>query len=540
MPGIQELLARRKRGQAQQVTSVFVPAPQGGINALSGAGNVPITDALFLYNMIPQEYGVHIRKGYREWCEPIPVGDGIKTIIPFQAANTDAPIDKLFAANGDGIYDITTEGAAPIKVLDWPVKSTRAGWMSWHAYVTIAGNFILACDNENGYYIYTGSTDIWAVGVITGPTPAEALLDFVTVWKNRVWFVQQSTGSAWYLPVGQITGSATEFQFGNKFKYGGFLKSLWNWTLDGGEGVDDYLAVISSGGDFLIYKGEDPATAGEFRQVGSWFIGKPMDGRRQADDFGGDLLALSSYGVIQASKLIAGAPAQDETAQLSYKINPRVNNIIEAGNTGFGWQIKMSPRDQLIFVLTPKLESKAWIQFVYSTVTKAWCQFVDVPMKCCEVYQHKFMFGSDTNRIFVYDGFADNVLLEDSGATAITVQWEMLTGFQTFDNPGINKRVQFMRPRFIGSEPPTFNIAPRYDFNLSQLQSPIELPTLSFGRWNTGIWDTSTWAGDTITTQPPIGAFGIGQHVAIAMRGLSAGGTIYLGTDLMMDSGGYL
>lgn len=540
MASPQELAARRRRGQPQRTEATFVPAPQGGVNAIDSAGAVPITDALYLYNLIPQEYGVHVRKGYKEWCQQIPLGDGIKTIIPFNSGNSDAPANKLFAANSDGIYDISTEGGVPVKMLDWPIKTERTGWVSWHAYTTLAGQFILACDNENGYYVYTASTNTWAVGTISGPTPAEALLDFVTVWKNRVWFVQQSTGSAWYLPVGQITGSATEFQFGNKFKYGGYLKSLWNWTVDGGEGVDDYLVAISSGGDMLLYKGTDPSVAAQFNQVGSWFIGRPTQGRRQGDDFGGDLVLLTNYGVLQASKLIAGAPAQDSQVNLAYKINPRINAVLERGNTVYGWQVKLSPLDQLLFVVVPKEPGRPWMQFVFSTITKAWTQFVDVPIKCCETYLNKFFLGSDDNRIYTYEGYADNVLVGDSGASATYINWQMLTGYQTFGNPANWKRVQFLRPRFLGAEVPAYTIAARYDFDLSAPPPPSPQFNTQYGQWNLSYWDAARWAGESIVTQAPTGGAGMGQHIAIAMRGLSAGNTIYLGTDLMLDSGGYL
>lgn len=537
------LLARQKRGQQQATQAVFVPAPQGGINALSGAGTVPDQDAIYLSNLIPAEYGCHVRKGYGEWCQPLPLGtlaDGVKTLIPVSGQNSDAPVDKFFACTSDGIYDITTQGAAPIKMFDWPLKTTRSGWVSWHSYTTLAGQFILACDTENGYVVYTVSTNTWAIGTITGPTPAEAALDFVTVWKNRVWFVQQSTGSAWYLPVGLITGAAKEFQFGNKFRYGGYLKSLWNWTLDGGAGVDDYLVAISSGGDMLIYKGTDPEVAGEFDQIGAWYIGKPTQGRRQGDDLGGDLFLLSTFGILQPSKLIAGSPLQNQSVQLSYKINPRINNLLDSGNQTYGWQIKFSPVDQLMFLIVPKEVGKNYVQFVYNTATQAWCQFNNVPMKCGEVYKGRFFFGTDDNRVFMYGGAVDNSLLADNGASSTNITWEMLTGFQTYNTPANWKRVQLLRPRFIGAEIPSFNIAARYDFDLSFLPMPYPSAQQDFGRWNVGHWDGVRWGGEFLTTQYPVGGAGMGQHVAIAMRGQSAGDTIFLGVDVMMDSGGYL
>jgi len=267
----QELQQGRQRGQPQLTSGVFLPAAQGGINNLQGIVNTPPEDALFLFNMYPKEFGTAVRNGTKEWCEPVPLGDGVKTIIPFNAAECECEIDKLFAVTNDGIYDISTEGGAPAKVYDWPAKTTRAGWCSWHYYTTIAGSFLLVCDLENGYVVYDETADTWAPGAVTGPDPG-VTLDFVMVWKNRVWLVEQSSGRAWYLPVGQLTGDATAFTFGNKFKYGGYLKGLYNWTVDGGEGVDDYLVAVSEAGDRSSIKAttrRPPVTSGSRATGGS-------------------------------------------------------------------------------------------------------------------------------------------------------------------------------------------------------------------------------------------------------------------------------
>jgi hypothetical protein len=534
-----ELSGRKHRPQRQNTKPIFWPPGQGGINAVDGAANVPPGDALVMTNMIPNQYGVHVRKGYRQHCEAVPLGDGIKTLVPFQDDNATTPVNYLFACTSDGIYDVTTPGGVPVKKLDFPVKDDKTGWCSWHHYTTAAGQFVLLCDQTNGYYVYTASTNTWAAGSVSGGvTPG--VLDFVTVWKNRVWFVEGSSGRAWYLPVGSISGNATSFDFGNKFKYGGYLKSLWNWTVDGGEGVDDYLVAISSAGDMVVYKGTDPAQASSFNMTGWWYIGKTTQGRRQGDDMGGELLLLTTFGLIQTSKIISGLPATDEGVNMAYKINTRINATLQRGNTVYGWQMVFNPAEQLIFVLTPREVGRPWMQFVYSHTTRAWSQFVGLPMKTAEMFGSKMYFGDENNVVWIYDGYADNVTLTDPEDNATAVEWECLTSFQNLGSPAIFKRVQFMRPQFIGQARPTYTILARYDFDLSQPPGSPAYVTPSGGLWNSGIWDTDLWGGGYIVDQPPFGGSGLGRHVALYLRGRSAAETIHVGTDVMFDSGGML
>lgn len=535
-----ELSGRRARPQKQLTQTVFLPPAQGGINAVDGAAGVPPQDALILNNMVPSEYGVHVRKGYKQHSLAVPAGDGIKTIIPFENTNSDTPVRKLFACTSNGIYDVTTPGATPTLEFEFTIKDARAGWCSWTHFVNIANaQFLLVCDNSNGYILYTASTDTWSVGTVTGPA-SEANFDFVTIWKNRVWFIEGNSGTAWYLPVNEISGTAKPFYFGTKFRFGGYLKSLWNWTVDGGEGVDDYLVALSSAGDMVVYKGTDPDTAGQFNLQGSWFVGRPTQGRRNADDMGGELLILTQYGLIQCSKLIAGLPATDEQTSISHKINPRINAVLNRGNNVYGWQIKFDPANQIIFVITPKEAGRPNMQFVYSLTTNAWAQFYGVPMKCAEVQNNKLYFGADDNIVYTYEGHADGVMIADSGASADAIEWESLTSYQSYGAPAVNKRAQLIRPQFIGDAVPVFAVAARYDFDLSQIAGAPAY-TVSFGNvWDTGIWDNDKWGGGYIVSQPPYGGSGMGRHVAIAMRGRSAAETIHVGTDILYDTGGML
>lgn len=537
-------MAKRKP-QRQNTTPVFYPATQGGINAVSAASDVPPQDALLLINMIPAEKGVRVRKGWIEHCQRVPIGDGIKTLVPFTDQLVDTPVDRLFACTSDGIYDVTTVGAAPLKVMDFPTKSNEAGWAQWTHFTTIAGQFILLTDKANGYYVYTASTNTWAAGVLasggTDPPVTAAAMVFVMVWKNRVWFVEKDSGRGWYLPVGSITGTVVSFTFGNKFKYGGYLKSMWNWTLDGGEGVDDYLVALSSGGDMVVYKGTDPAAVATFNLSGWWYIGKPLQGRRQGANMGGELLLTTNFGVLQASKLIAGQPVTDQAVSMSYKINPAFNQVSDRMSEFYGWEPVFIPKEQLMMFITPKETGQPYLQFVYNTATRGWCAFADLPVKTGVMWKNKFYFGTDDNRIASYDGFLDKVFLNPLvDGTFEPIQWESLTGFQGFNQPSIWKRVQFMRPLFIGQATPVFKIVAKYDFDLSPPAGSPVFPPTTGGIWGIGIWDFSTWGGGYFTTKSTKGGSGMGRYVALYMRGRSSTEMTHVGTDVLYDAGGLL
>jgi hypothetical protein len=273
---------------------------------------------------------------------------------------------------------------------------------------------------------------------------------------------------------------------------------------------------------------------------GWWYIGDMMEGRRQADDMGGELLIITSYGVIQASKLIAGMPLTDAQASISFKINPRLAGLINRGVVQRGWQIVLSPIDQMILLLTPKELSQPYTQFCYNTQTRAWSQFVGVPINTASVFHRELYLGDLDNRIYVFAGAVDHVMLEDDGETAQPIEWESLTSFQGYNQPARFKRVQFLRPMFIGQATPLYTTQARYDFNLSQPPgSPPYTPPTS-GAWDTSIWDIAFWGGSYIVDQPPIGGDGLGRYVAVYMRGRSGAETTHIGTDVMFDMGGIL
>ncbi|MCA3718859.1 MAG: hypothetical protein IM674_11465, partial [Brevundimonas sp.] len=84
-----------------------VPAPVGGLNYRDPISQMSPLDAVVLDNMIPRQFGTEIRKGYRLHVDD--VGGVVKSVFTYNAANQTN--DKVFAARGGNIYDVTADPA---------------------------------------------------------------------------------------------------------------------------------------------------------------------------------------------------------------------------------------------------------------------------------------------------------------------------------------------------------------------------------------------------------------------------------------------
>ena len=54
--------------QRASSSAVSITAPIGGINTSAPAAAMPPSDCLFLYNMIPFQYGLRVRAGWYEYA----------------------------------------------------------------------------------------------------------------------------------------------------------------------------------------------------------------------------------------------------------------------------------------------------------------------------------------------------------------------------------------------------------------------------------------------------------------------------------------
>ena len=564
-------LALQMRGkripQMQRTVGVHLPAPVGGINAASALTAMPVSDCIALWNLIPFQYGLRVRSGYREWIGVLTVGGPISplvaplplplsgtplvpfnglpilTLLSFTGSQSNGNADRLFACTAEGIWDVTSSGSTSTLVYTFPLSDANSGKGVSTAFANTAGLHYLAyCDGSNGYLLYSETTDTWSqvvsgigAGEINGADPTT--FRFVMSWKNRLWFVPDNSQKAYYLPIGQFAGDANPIYFGARFRYGGNLVGLYSWTIDGGEGIDDKLVGISRSGDVVVYEGIDPSIPGAFGLKGVYWVGPVPPGRHIASDFGGDLFILSLVGCVPLSKLVSGGLIRDPSIYATQKIANLFNVLMtERGNLE-GWEIRIHPTDNLLIINVPVLSGSVREQLTMSLATQGWSRHRGVPMNCLETWRGKLYFGTTDSRVCVNDGYADNVAL--SGAAPTAIDWAILTAYQNMGSAS-KKRLHMVKPMFItDGTVPAYTAAARWDFDLSELNPAPTAGAATAGSWDNGNWDVAVWA-NSVTSSKYNGTTGMGTAAAVMLRGTSITNTTLIGFDVQVESGGLL
>lgn len=530
-----------RRG-AQQTTQVAtIPAPTKGINATDPLISLGIDEAIYSYNIIAAERGMVTRKGYQEVVKNIVGDEGVRTMIPFAGMAADGNEDRLFAISNDGIYNATLSTDLPSKIYDFPTKTGDAGYGNFTHYVNDAGNYsLLYADGENGYLEYDPDLETWTpVAGLTGINAAD--ISFVASFKERIWFGIKGSSDAYYLELASKTGPATKFSFGNKFKFGGELVGLYNWTLDGGGGMDDYLVAISRAGDVLVYKGYDPANIYTWEMVGIWYVGEIPNGRRVVAEFGGDLYILSSYGITSLSALLQGADRERATA-LSRPVQRILADYLADFSSEEGWEFTFFSGEGVLVLTLPDLGSDAPLQLVMSISTGAWSWWRGVPIKTAVPWRESIYFGTKDGQVYQMTGSLDAIPLDPLDGEGQAIDFSLLTSFQHFGSPGIFKITQFIRPMFLVGVSPSYEVKTIAEFLSRELTTVGVNTATSSAAWDVALWDQVIWGGGLSSFENVRGALPeeIGRNLGIAMRGSTTSRLTLVGFDVMWTAGGML
>ena len=532
-----------------------VPPPVGGLNARDPLSLMPETDAVRLVNWIPDTYGLRCRKGYREWAINFPTGQVVHSIFSFISPSTAIPGDtflssptsmpgKLFAATDQAIYDVTTTTDAPASVQALS-GNPLAGTFST-AVVSNTGGTTLCCVSEaDGYFTYDGTTWVKRVqgtnpGEINGVNPAN--LCFISTWKKRLWFIERNSTSAWYGATDAITGTLKEFDFGSEFKRGGFLSFMANWTIDAGEGVDDFLVIVSSMGEVLIYKGTDPDTAGAFAKVGSFFVGQVPVGRRAFVQYGGDLVLLSANGIFPMSYVTRGGAGflQASGEEYSSKIRSLLGEDLRNSFNSPGWTMALHPSERLLLVAVPDYGGTLNRQYAMSTTQNRWTTFEGIPAVCYgESLGYLFSGTQDGRVLLLFTDFFDQVAYGESVGTGIRCVSQ--PAFSFFKSPALNKQFLAVRPSFLSNDRPTNIVKMLVNFDTAAVtDTPSAAPVLPVGSsvWDTAEWDADNWAGGVDPFSEWMTVGGVGYSGAAATVTICTGATTMTALDYMYQSGG--
>jgi hypothetical protein len=459
----------------QSSATASIPAPVGGWNARDPLAAMPPTDAVLMDNWFPTQGAVISRSGALNWVTGF--SSQVLAIMPYNGLTG----GKLFAATNTGIYDATTTGVVGAAV----TPCTNGRWQSVN-FSTVAGNYLIAVNGQDLLKRYNGT--VWDTVDGAGPAPAitglaTSLLSNVCVAARRLWFCANNSLSAWYLPVASVGGALTEFPLGQVFTRGGTLTAIGTWTIDGGNGSDDFTVFMSSEGEVAVYRGIDPSTLDGFVKVGVYYIGAPL-GKRCFEKFGGDLLILCQGGLFPLSKALSSASISRNIA-LSSKIDFAFQTAATTYGSNYGWDTTVFPEGNFLLVNVP-VTSAYTEQYVMNTITGAWCRFLGWFAYSWGVYNRQIYFGSNNAVCLAWVGDSD------FGAA---IQCQAQQAYNYFGFRGKQKHFKLFRPLVSVTADVPLQSSMVMDYTeITASTSTLNASATNNSRWNAAVWDASTWA----------------------------------------------
>jgi hypothetical protein len=514
---------------------------------------MPPTDAVALINWIPDAGGVRCRKGFIEWAINVPSDVPVYSLLPY-FNQTDAfpggsylvvPTSmpgKFFCVTDAAIYDVTSTTNAPVSVQALS-GAADAGKIVSTLMVNSAGTtFMLATSEADGYFTYDGTSwlKVTAGGgatQINGADPTKFV--HVLVWKRRAMFTEKNSTKAWITAADAPYGVVTKLDFGALFPHGGHLSYLASWTIDAGEGIDDFLVAVSSNGDVAVYKGSDPTSATDFALVGTWFVGQIPVGRRGAVQYGGDLVILSAEGIFPISYVTRGGAdfLVASTSEYSSFIRSIIGQDLRASFTDFGWQMLIHPSERLMLVNVPDYGDIQRRQFVMTTTNNRWALFSGIPALCLgSIGGYTFCGTRDGRVLLLFTGGYDNVTYGESVGDSIPGL--IVPAFNYFEVPAVEKQFLLVRPVFL------YTIRPEVVCDVT-VNFAVVLPTGTPGLggsggsvWDSALWDSAVWGGGQQVYDEWHAAGDTGFCGTVVIQVSSAGDTVLSAIDYVLQMGG--
>lgn len=476
------------------------PAPIKGWDAISPVAAMEPEYAVTLDNWVPRTGYCELRGGYNPWSQGLGVGTtpSVNTLMAYRPPNAD---EALFAASGQFIYNVSNYGPYTVEV------ASRLSDRWQHINFTPGGgasSYLLCVNGIDPCLAYNGTN--WFIPAITGVS--STTLINIQSFKRRIWFVQKNSSKAWFLDTDAIQGAATALNLGPFMTKGGYLVAIATWTLDGGQGPDDYIVFITSSGQYIVYKGTDPTNANAWDLVGTFDVVAPI-GSRCFTRFGADNLVITTQGVLPLSQALPFDPAATRSVAITNRIQNAMLEAAQAYKNFFGWQIISFPQQGLLVLNVPTQQENSAVQYVQNTITGAWCSFSGWNATCFEVFNGSLYFGGVNGSVnLAYTGPND-------GGEAI--ESRMNCAFNYFDEPGRLKNPGMVRPFFVadGKLIPTIVIDADFETTLSPTTTVVGLS--SGYLWDTALWDVALWGTNTIKVINWLSANALGTALSINM-----------------------
>lgn len=470
---------KQRSPATQTVQTRSVPAPVGGWNTRDPYANMAPTDALLLENIVCRTANVELRKGILDFKTGL--GTTVESLITYRSPTT----QKMFACSSAGIYDASLTGAFGAALI-----ALTSGKMESTNITTAGGSFTLAVNGVDAMKSYNGTA--WSNAAITGSTISSfsaSMFNNISQFKHRIFLTANNSLSFFYMGIDSIAGEVKEYPLGALFPKGGSLLSCMNWTVDGGEGADDYCIFITTEGEVAVFKGTDPSLASQWSHQGTYSLPRPL-GKRCLCKYGGDVLIITEAGVFPISKALQSSSI-DRRIAISDKIASTFNASALTYAANHGWEAVLFQKEALLIFNIPISDGVSANQYVMNTLTGAWSKFTGLDANCFTVYNNNLYYGSSGKVIQALTGSSDN-------GSVVTGRAQQ--AYNYFGMRGGMKHVELLRPILESSGSFLLGLAIATDFGVLPVATVASVAgNVSSGVFDTALWDTATWGYDRTT-----------------------------------------
>lgn len=506
----------------QTASATTMPAPVGGLNERDSLAAMSVHDAVIMRNFWPEPSRIVTRAGSQRWAFGIP--GQVHTLAEYAVLDGTY---RIFAASGGNIYEVTNPGEVGAPVV---TGQSSPRWQSVNIS-TPGGNFLYLFNGQDAPQLFDG-TDWTAV---TGTsTPGITGVDTTTllqgvVFKGRLFMVERESMSIWYLSAGTLGGAAQEANLGSVFQFGGSIVGLYSWTLDAGNGSDDYLVVLSSNGEAAVYSGTDPSSIDTWKLVGLFFIGKPI-GERPVTKFGGDLVILCERGAVMLSQALLTADV-DRRSAISDKIQNGLAGAMRDYGINSGWCVEVYPQQNALIINVPAANGSGF-QYVQNLITKAWTTFSGWNSYALLDSGFGLLSGGDGEVRLCWVGNNDD---------ETPIESEVLQAFQDFKSASQVKYFTMVRPFLRSTGSPSIIYGLNGDYNPEEVNGTFTYTPPTGMIWGQMVWGDMFWGGGyrNITNWRTTGRLYHAAAIRIKMQG-NGSSTEWTNTNYVFKMGGLM
>ena len=493
-------------------------APLKGLSHFAELVDADPMLASILTNFITEDDRITVRPGYLKIGQ-IAANTPVNTMIPYYGSP-----QKLVVASGPNLYTLAGD------LLSGPFTGSD-DW-AWVSFANLSSvNYTIMVNGFAGVVSWDGTT--FANEAVTAPSGEPWILpakfDKVMSHMNRLWFADSQNLAVYYLPVQQKSGALFVVPLNAMFKRGGYIQGLYTWSVDGGAGMDDALAIFSSNGEVAIYSGVDPAT--DFKLVGIFRFDAPMS-KNSIINFGGDLYVMISSGFVPLTTMIRAET--EDLGKSDLNVMKEFEDVSKMHRDEPGWQVMLNHHTNHAICNMPTGPG-TYQQLVRKMPGQLWSKWVDVPSRCWGWLNNHAYFGSDDGGIYL----GGSEYLSDNGKA---INADVRFAWTSFKSAS-KKNFKMLRLYTItdGLPRPFMDIEVDYDNTAPTNQPEITAGPSGGATWDVADWDTSDWALPTQPKQDWQGVTGNGRIGAPRIRVAVSGCTFSItGADVIYELGGLL